>query len=109
MHQTESHTRTRFAFTKLSRLGDDCLQALAIKRPRSDLAAFAQDVDAVRGRLAAAADQLQKRLRQSRMINGEILIEEVVAELRQRLPITVSNFKLQQRHAAFNGTSLSRR
>jgi len=79
MHQAESHTRTRLAFTKFSRRGNDRLQALAIKRPGSDLPAFAQDVDAMRGRLAAATDQLQKGLRQTRMIDGEPLIKEVIA------------------------------
>jgi hypothetical protein len=105
MHQAELRTWTRSAFTKPFRRGDHGLQALAINRPGSDLPTFAQDVDAVYGWLAAVAtDQLQKRLRQTRMIDGEPLIEEVIAELRQRLPIPVSNFQLQQPHAAFIGT-----
>jgi hypothetical protein len=33
----------------------------------------------MRGRLAAATDQLQKGLRQTRMIDGEPLIKEVIA------------------------------
>ncbi len=41
-----------------------------------------------------AADQLQQRLRQTRMIDGQILIEEVIAILRQRLPVLVSSFQL---------------
>lgn len=85
----------RFAFVELSGRGRHGLQALAIKRPRSNLPAFAQEVDAIRGRLlVAAANQLQKRLRQARMVDGELLIEDVIAELRQRLPIPVSNFQL---------------
>src|SRR6516164_3603034 len=110
MHQAEIPAWTRSAFTELLGCGHHCLQVLtiqvlAIKRPGSDLLTFPQEVDAMRGCLTAAAtDQLQKRLRQTRMIDGELLIEEVIAKLRQRLPIPVSNFQLQQGHAACNGT-----
>ena len=86
MHQAEPWAWTRFAFVKLSRRSNRRLKALAIERPGSDLPAFAQDVDAMRGRLAATPDQLQQRLRQTRMIDGKPLIQEVVAQLRQRLP-----------------------
>ena len=92
----------RFAIIELFRRGNHRLQPLAIERPGPDLPPFTQEVDAMRGRLTATAkDQLQKRLRQSRMIDRELLIKDVIAELRQRLPIPVSNFKPQQPHAAF--------
>jgi len=105
MHQAKPRSRLQLAFVKPSRCGHHRFQALAIQRPRTDLAAFAHDVDAMHGRrLAVAADQPQQRLRQTRMIDGKILIEEVVAILRQRLPMLVSYFQLQQPHAAFMGT-----
>ncbi|HLG81464.1 MAG TPA: hypothetical protein VKY22_10635 [Bradyrhizobium sp.] len=104
MHQAELRPWTRVAFIQLSRRSDHRLQALAIQRPGPDLPAVAQDVDAVRSRLTAASDQLQQRLCQTAMIDGKLLIQEVIAQLRQRPPIPVSNFQLQQPHAALNGT-----
>jgi hypothetical protein len=102
MHQAGLRTRMRFAIIELFRRSNHRLQPLAIERPGPDLPAFTQEVDAMRGRPTATAKyQLQKRLRQSRMIDRELLIKDIIAELRQRLPIPVSDFKLQQPHAAF--------
>ncbi|WP_156927982.1 hypothetical protein [Bradyrhizobium sp. Tv2a-2] len=110
MHEAETRLWTLFGCLELPRRGNHRLQAVAVERPKSDFPAFAQEVDAVRDLLSAAAtDQLQERLRQTRVIDGKLLIKDVIAELRQQLPMPVSNFQLQQPHAAFNGTSLSRR